>query len=125
MRAAGTLWAVARSPRRLSLLVAGNIGATVLYAFTLEADLIAFGAHISFWTLLALTIAFGTLSALIPVSGGGTAVSTVGMTGALTALHVPEAAAAGAVLINQIAVTYLPALPGWVATRDMVKRNYL
>jgi hypothetical protein len=29
------------------------------------------------------------------------------------------------VLINQVAVTYLPALPGWVATRDMVKRNYL
>jgi glycosyltransferase 2 family protein len=124
-RAAGTLWAVARSPRRLSLLVAGNIGAAVLYAFALEADVIAFGVHVSFWTLLALSIAFGTLSALIPVSGGGTAVSTVGMTGALTALHVPEAAAAGAVLINQVAVTYLPALPGWIATRDMVKRNYL
>lgn len=125
VRAAGTVWRVVRSPERLTLLVAGNVGASALYAFVLQADLIAFDAHVSFWTLLALSIALGTLAALVPIAGGGTAVSTVGLTGALTALHIPAATAAGAVLVNQLVTTYLPALPGWVATRDMFRRDLL
>ncbi len=125
VRAAGTVWRVVRSPQRLTLLVVGNVGALVLYACVLQADLIAFDTHVSFWTLLALSIALGTLAALVPIAGGGTAVSTVGMTGALTALHVPAATAAGAVLLNQLVVTYLPAAPGWLATRDMLRRDLL
>ena len=124
-RAAGTVWAVLRSPRRLGQLVTGNIGAAVLYAFVLEADLIAFGSHASFWTLLALSIGVGSLAALVPFAGGGTAVATVGMTGALTALGIPQGTAVAAVLLNQLVVSYVPALPGWIATRDMLRRDYL
>jgi uncharacterized membrane protein YbhN (UPF0104 family) len=119
------VWAVLRSPRRLGQLVTGNIGAAVLYAFVLEADLIAFGSHASFWTLLALSIGVGSLAALVPFAGGGTAVATVGMTGALTALGIPQGTAVAAVLLNQLVVSYVPALPGWIATRDMLRRDYL
>ncbi len=124
-RAVGTIWAVLRSPERLTLLVTGNIVVAVLYAYVLDADLLAFGAHVSFWTLLALSIGVGTLAALVPIAGGGAAVSTVGMTGALTSIGVSQPVAIAAVLINQLVVSYLPALPGWVATRDMIRRDYL
>jgi len=33
--------------------------------------------------------------------------------------------AIAAVLVNQIVVNYLPAIPGWVATRHLMKRDYL
>jgi uncharacterized membrane protein YbhN (UPF0104 family)/membrane-associated phospholipid phosphatase/tRNA A-37 threonylcarbamoyl transferase component Bud32 len=125
VRAASTIWAVLRSPQRLTLLVAGNVGAAALYAFVLEADLLAFGSPVSFWTLLALSIGIGSIAALVPIAGGGAAVSTVGMTGALTALGVSQGAAVAAVLLNQLVVSYIPAVPGWIATRDMLRRNYL
>jgi uncharacterized membrane protein YbhN (UPF0104 family)/membrane-associated phospholipid phosphatase/tRNA A-37 threonylcarbamoyl transferase component Bud32 len=124
-RAAGTLWAVLRSPQRLAQLVGGNIATTVLYTLVLEADLIAFGSHVSFWTLLALNVGIGTIASLVPIAGGTTAVSAVGMTGALAALGVSQSAAVAAVLVNQLVVWYIPALPGWLATRDMLKRDEL
>jgi uncharacterized membrane protein YbhN (UPF0104 family) len=62
---------------------------------------------------------------LVPIAGGGAAVSTVGMTGALTALGVSQGAAVAAVLLNQLVVSYIPAVPGWIATRDMLRRDYL
>jgi uncharacterized membrane protein YbhN (UPF0104 family) len=47
------------------------------------------------------------------------------MTGALTALGIPQGTAVAAVLLNQLVVSYVPALPGWIATRDMLRRDYL
>jgi uncharacterized membrane protein YbhN (UPF0104 family) len=65
------------------------------------------------------------IAALIPIPGGGTALSAVGLSGALVAVGVPQAAAVGAVLANQLIVTYLPAIPGWFATEDLIRRDYL
>jgi uncharacterized membrane protein YbhN (UPF0104 family) len=122
---AATLTAVWRSPRQITFLVIGAVGTNLLYAYCLLACLRAFDATLSFWTLLALSIAFSTLASLIPIPGGGTAVSSVGMSGALTGFGVPAAAAVAAVLLNQIVVSYLPAVPGWFATEDLIRRNYL
>ena len=60
-----------------------------------------FGASASFWTLLALNIGISTIAGLVPIPGGDTAVSTIGMSGALVAIGVPESAAAAAVLVNR------------------------
>jgi len=49
----------------------------------------------------------------------------VGLSGALVAVGVPQEAAVGAVLANQLVVTYLPAIPGWFATEDLIRRDYL
>jgi len=124
-QAARTVWAAVRTPSRLALLVVGNVIAQCLYAASLLACLAAFGAHVDFWTLLALNIAINTIASLVPLPGGGTAVSAVGMAGMLTAFGVPESATAAAVLAHQLAVTYLPAIPGWFATNDLIKRGRL
>src|SRR5207253_824395 len=104
--AVAAMWDALRSPRRLALLLGGNLAVAVLYGVCLSACLHAFGAHVSFWTVLALVVAITGIAALIPIPGGGTAVSAVGLSGTLVALGVPQEAAVGAVLANQLIVTY-------------------
>ena len=61
----------------------------------------------------------------MPIPGGNTAVSTVGMSGALTAFGVSTEVAVAAVLANQLVADYIPAIPGWFATNDMLHHDYL
>jgi undecaprenyl-diphosphatase len=124
-RAIGTVWAAVKTPSRLGLLIVGNVVAQCLYAASLLACLHAFGASINFWTLLALNIGISVIASLVPIPGGGTAVSAVGLAGMITAFGVPAAAASAAVLTHQLAVSYLPAIPGWFATNDLVKKGLL
>jgi glycosyltransferase 2 family protein len=124
-RALTTVWAAVKSPSRLGLLIAGNVIAQCLYAASLLACLHAYGAGINFWTLLALNIGISVIASLVPIPGGGTAVSAVGLAGMVTAFGVPAAAASAAVLTHQLAVTYLPAIPGWFATNDLVRKGML
>jgi undecaprenyl-diphosphatase len=123
--AAAEVWAAVRSPRRLVLLLGGNIIVALLLGLSLSACLVAFGAHASVWSVIALDVGISAIAALVPISGGGTAVSAVGMSAGLVALGVAQEAAVGAVLANQIVATYLPAIPGWFATRDLAKRDWL
>ena len=124
-RALGTVWGAVKTPSRLALLIVGNIVAQCLYAASLLACVEAYGASINFWTLLALNIGISVIASLVPIPGGGTAVSAVGLAGMITAFGVPAAAASAAVLTHQLAVTYLPAIPGWFATNDLVKKGML
>lgn len=124
-RALATVWAAVKTPSRLALLIGGNIVAQCLYAASLLACVEAYGASINFWTLLALNIGISVIASLVPIPGGGTAVSAVGLAGMITAFGVPSAAASAAVLTHQLAVTYLPAIPGWFATNDLVKKGML
>jgi len=126
VRQAGrTMWDALRSPGRIALLIVGNVAAQALYVGSLLACLHAFGSGASFWTLLALNIGISVIASLVPIPGGGTAVSAVGLAGMITAFGVPAAAASAAVLTHQLAVTYLPAIPGWFATNDLVKKGML
>lgn len=124
-RAWGTISAALRSPRQVLFLVVGSVGTSVLYGFCLLACLKAFDTSLSLWTLLALSIFFESVASLIPIPGGGTAVSSVGMSGALTGFGVHTEAAVAAVLLNQVVVSYLPAIPGWLATDNLLHRDYL
>jgi uncharacterized membrane protein YbhN (UPF0104 family) len=125
IRATRTVWDAVKTPSRLALLVFGNIIAQCFYAGSLLACLHAFGASVDFWTLLALNIGISTIASLVPIPGGGTAVSSVGLAGMLTAFGVPPAASGAAVLAHQLAVTYIPAAPGWFATRDLIHKGML
>jgi undecaprenyl-diphosphatase len=125
VRATRTVWDAVRTPSRLALLVFGNIVAQCFYAGSLLACLHAFGASVDFWTLLALNIGISTVASLVPIPGGGTAVSSVGLAGMLTAFGVPPAAGGAAVLAHQLAVTYIPAVPGWFATHDLIRKGML
>ena len=123
--AAGIIWGAVRNPRQLSLIVGGNVAVSLLYGACLSACLLAFGHRLSFWTVLAVSIGVGTIAALIPFPGGGTALGSVGLTGALTALGVPTQVAVTAALANGLAISYLPAVPGWIATHHLLRRDYL
>ena len=123
--AATTIWEAVRSPRRLLLLFGGNMINAFMYAFVLDACIIAFGGSINYWTLLALNIFIGTIASLIPIPGGGTAVNSVGMTGALTAVGISTEIAVAAVLANQLVSSFIPAVPGWFATKNLMNDGYL
>jgi undecaprenyl-diphosphatase len=123
--ALSAVWSVLRSPHRLVLLLGSNIVVALMTAAVYEACLAAFGASANFWTLLSLIIVITTIASLIPIPGGATAVTSVGMSGALAAAGVPTEAAVAAALVNQVVVSYLPALPGWFATRDLLRAQYL
>jgi uncharacterized membrane protein YbhN (UPF0104 family) len=123
--ALSTLWSVLRSPRRVVLMVAGNVVNALMCAGVYMACLAAVGATVNFWTLLSLNIVIGTIASLIPIPGGGTAVTSVGMSGALAAAGVHIELAVAASLINQIVVNFIPAIPGWFATRDLLHADYL
>jgi undecaprenyl-diphosphatase len=123
--AVSTLWSVLHSPRRVFLMLFGNVLVALISAGVYMACLAAVGGSVNFWTLLSLNIVIGTIASLIPIPGGGTAVSSVGMSGALAAAGVPIEVAVAAALINQVVVNFIPAIPGWIATRDLLHADYL
>jgi uncharacterized membrane protein YbhN (UPF0104 family)/tRNA A-37 threonylcarbamoyl transferase component Bud32 len=126
IRSAGaTIWGALRSPRRVAEMFVGNLVNGLLYALVLLTCIEAFGGSVNLWTVVALNIFIGTIASLVPVPGGGTAVGSVGMTGALTAIGVPTEIAVAAVLANQLVSNYLPAVPGWLATRDLLNHDYI
>ncbi len=123
--AAATIWAAVRSPRRVALLLGGNAINALMYAAVYACCIAAFGGSINFWTLLSLNIIISTLASLVPIPGGNTAVSSVGMSGALAAVGVPTSIAVAAVLADQLVSSFLPAVPGWWATNDLLHDDYL
>jgi glycosyltransferase 2 family protein len=123
--ALSAVWSVLSSPHRLVLLLGSNILVALMTAAVFEACLAAFGASANFWTLLSLSIVISTIASLVPIPGGGTAVTSVGMSGALAATGVPNEAVVAAALVNQVVVSYLPALLGWFAPKDLLRAQYL
>lgn len=123
--ASTTMWAAARSPRRVALLLGGNAINALMYAAVMDACLAAFGGSINFWTLLSINIFVSTIASLVPIPGGGTAVSSVGMSGALVAVGISNEVAVAAVLANQLVANFVPAVPGWWATNDLLHDEYL
>ena len=114
-----------KSPKRVALLLGGNMVNSLMYALVLEICIEAFGGSLNYWTVLALNIFIGTIASLVPIPGGGTAVASVGMSGALTAVGVPTEIAVAAVLANQLVANFIPAVPGWFATRNLMNESYL
>ena len=101
----------------------GNFGVSLVYGFVLLACIKAYGGSVNYWSMLAYNIGISTIASLVPVPGGNTAVSSVGMSGALVTLGVPEAVAVSAILTQQLVVSYIPAVPGWWASNDLLKRG--
>ena len=120
-----TIVTALRSPRQLVLLVVGNLCAAFMSALCLYTCVRAFGGSVPFGPMLVANIIVGTVASLIPVPGGNTLVSAVGLSTALVAFGVPDTVAVAAVITQQLVATYLPAVPGWFATNDMLRHGYL
>jgi hypothetical protein len=67
---------------------------------------------------------YDTLAQLVPSPGGGTAVASIGISGALIAFGVPKDIAVATALSNPVG-SGIPAEPGWLATARLVRRGYL
>jgi undecaprenyl-diphosphatase len=124
-RAGRTTLEAMRSPRRIALMIVGNVAAQLMYASTLLFCLYAFGSGAPFWTLLALHVGISVVAGLVPIPGLDTAVSTLSMSAALIAVGVDGTAAAAAVVANTLVNDYVPAIPGWIATNRMVRSGSL
>ena len=120
-----TIRTALRSPRQIVLIVVGNLMAILMSTLCLFASVEAYGGSVSYWPLLVANIVVGTVASLIPIPGGNTLVAAVGLSAALVTFGVPETAAVAAVITQQLIATYLPALPGWFATNDMLRHGYL
>lgn len=120
-----TIVAVARSPRQVFQLTVGWAGNVLLYALVLWCCVAAFGPPVNFWTALLVNTGVSTLAFMVPVPGGATAVSSVGTAGVLTAVGVSQDVAVAASLAYQVTATFIPAVPGWVAFKDLMDRDYL
>ena len=125
LRGARSLVSVLRSPRQVTLLLVGNVAASVLPALSLTACLAAVGDFPSVWALLAITVGVTLVASLVPFPGGSTAVTGVGMAGAVAGLGVPQSRAVAAVLMYQVITTVLPSLPGWLSLRSLMAAEEL
>ncbi len=120
----GNLKDVARSPRKLVLLVGGSFAQELVVAMCLSVSLRAFGDHLRLPTLIVVITLAGIIGGISP-SPGGMGVVEAGMILGLTAAGVSEADATAAVFIQRLFTSYLPPIWGWLTLVWMRKREYL
>ena len=120
----GNLKEVAKSPRKLVLLVGGSFAQELVVAMALSVSLRAFDDHLRLPTLIVVIFLAGIIGGISP-SPGGMGVVEAGMILGLTAAGVAEADATAAVFIQRLFTSYLPPIWGWFTLVWMRKREYL
>ena len=116
--------AALRTPRKLAMLVGGNIATELLFASALGLFARSLGYPISLPDLLVINMSVSLLASFVPVPGG-VGVTEFGLTLGLTSAGMPEEAALAAVLLYRISSFYLPPIWGFFALRWLQKNRYL
>ena len=113
------------SPRRLLLLLGGNLASILLFSVTLGLFATALGTTVSFSDLVVTTISVSLLAGLLPIPGGIGVVET-GLTLGLVAAGMPEGPAFTAVIgLYRMATFYTPPLRGYPAFRHLQRDGML
>ncbi len=120
----GNLASIAKTPRKLVLLVGGSVAAELFIAMALSVSLRAFDDHLRLPTLIVVITLASIIGGVSP-SPGGMGVVEAGMILGLTAAGVSEADATAAVFIQRLFTSYLPPIWGWATLVWMRKREYL
>jgi uncharacterized protein (TIRG00374 family) len=121
----GGLRAIATEPKRILLLIGGNLGSQFLYGAVLYSCLLAYGVDGRYFFLAVLAnTGASLLGGLMPIPGGvgvweGTAAAI------LTAGGVDPSLATVAVLTHRMLTFYLPPIYGWFAFTWLRRRDYL
>ena len=113
-----------RSPRRIGLLLGGNLATELLFATALGTFTLALGYHVPLSELVLINVGASLLSGVIPIPGG-IGVTEGALTFGLVAAGVPEEPAFAAVIMYRIASFYLPPIWGWFCYRWLVRKRYL
>jgi uncharacterized membrane protein YbhN (UPF0104 family) len=115
---------VVRHPRKLLLLLGGNLVAQVMLSIILGLCLHAFGHSTSLAALILVNTFVSLFAGFMPVPGG-VGVAEAGYTAGLIAVGIPEGAATSTALAFRLATFYLPPLWGAFAMRWMKQHDYL
>jgi uncharacterized membrane protein YbhN (UPF0104 family) len=113
-----------RTPRKLAMLIGGNLATELLFASALGLFARSLGYPISLPDLLVINMSVSLLASFVPVPGG-VGVTEFGLTLGLTSAGMPEEAALAAVLLYRISSFYLPPVWGFFALRWLQRNRYL
>jgi uncharacterized membrane protein YbhN (UPF0104 family) len=111
-------------PRRVLTLVAASAGTQLIQALTLSVALLAFGQHLSIFTLLLINTMASLFGGLAPVPGGMGVIEAALIAG-LTAAGVPQTEAVAATMTYRMVSAYLPPVWGWPTMTGLRHRGYL
>jgi uncharacterized membrane protein YbhN (UPF0104 family)/tRNA A-37 threonylcarbamoyl transferase component Bud32 len=121
---AATALRVLRSPPKVGLILAGNLGAQLLQAVTLGLCLRAFGHHATMAELILVNTIANLFAGFMPVPGG-MGVAEAAYTAGLVALGVPSAPAMSTAIAFRMVTYYLPPIWGAIAMRWLRQHSYL
>ncbi len=112
------------SPRRLVLLVGGNLATEVLFALALATFARSLGFPIGLGEAVLINVSVALLSGLMPIPGG-VGVAEGGLTFGLVQTGIPEEVAFAIALLSRIASFYLPPIWGFFALRWLERNEHL
>ena len=115
---------VLRSPSKVGMIFAGNLGAQLLQAIILGLCLRAFGHHATMAELLLVNTIANLFAGFMPVPGG-MGVAEAAYTAGLVALGVPNAPAMSTAIAFRMVTYYLPPIWGAIAMRWLRQHSYL
>jgi uncharacterized membrane protein YbhN (UPF0104 family) len=115
---------VLRDPRKLLLLLGGNLIAQMVMAVILSMCLRAFGYSASLAQLILVYCFVSLFAGFMPVPGG-VGVAEAAYTAGLVAIGIPQAAATSTALMMRLVTFYLPPIWGSFAMRWMRENSYL
>jgi uncharacterized membrane protein YbhN (UPF0104 family)/tRNA A-37 threonylcarbamoyl transferase component Bud32 len=121
---AATALRVLRSPPKVGLIMAGNLGAQLLQAIILGLCLRAFGHHATLAELILVNTIADLFAGFMPVPGG-MGVAEAAYTAGLVALGVPSTPAMSTAIAFRVVTYYLPPVWGAIAMRWLRQHSLL
>jgi uncharacterized protein (TIRG00374 family) len=115
---------VLRHPKKVVLLLGGNLIAQVMLAIILGVCLRAFGQSASLAALILVNTFVSLFAGFMPVPGG-VGVAEAALTAGLIAIGIPDGTAAATAIAYRLATFYLPPLWGVFAMRWMKGQSHL
>jgi uncharacterized membrane protein YbhN (UPF0104 family) len=121
---ATTALRVLRSPPKVAMILAGNLGAQLLQAIILGLCLRSFGYPATMAELLLVNTIANLFAGFMPVPGG-MGVAEAAYTAGLVAVGVPSAAAMSTAIAFRMVTYYLPPVWGAMAMRWLRQHSYV
>ena len=124
--AATTIWEALRSPRRVAELFGGNIVNAFMYAAVMLTRASSRSAAASTTGRCSRSTSSSARSRRSSRSRAAAPRSTRSACRARSPRSgIPTEIAVAAVLANQLVASFIPAVPGWFATKDLMNHDYL
>jgi undecaprenyl-diphosphatase len=108
----------------MAMLFGGSALVTLAYIGAFAASVEAFGGGAGIIVIGAVYLGASALAAAAPTPGGLGAIEAALVAG-LTGVGMAAGPAVSAVLLYRLATYWLPVVPGWLAWRALLRRDYV